>query len=585
MYHPLYIILKLMNYLNEKYLNIGEKIYLITSGDSGLMCVYSSPPNMKLELLKTKGDIPKNRTCFSICQLDDDNFLLLGGTYDSIYSFEVYQFNISLNLWKQIKITQDKPLPVLVNHEAVTVSSNPKTKEYNIYIIGGFLEFSALNDLLVLTIKNDYYKYKIVKNVQKIQLARVGHSLTLHDSHVYLYGGLDENEEIISSLVDIDFSLYIENPIIKILMKDSLCRRFMHIAYFVDEYFYIAGGYGYHNVKIDNAWKYAGTWSADYIFKAGDRLCAGNGDVYEINDENVPIIVEKKPLSDHLDDIFAELIELYKLTPNVYLNILNKNRDPEDVVKNAVDAINESVSKLEKVERKPQPKHTLPMHVFLSQQMKSKKEWKKWHFDNEIKRLGDEMQLYKQQIELLPPVEDNVLSDINQNFEDFEKELEKMGEKDKISYLLARSSRLVREQQHANAILENLRAKSKRNLTSYTDSTNLTIKLENQLKAIKTKTNLQEIQLLNVEEQRKTIKIAYESATNYQWCSENPSEIDEMKDREQEIIKENQEKIEELNQLVNKYDNVSSQIDNLLQLNDNSIAIECQKIINQLENS
>ena len=570
-----------MNFLNEKYLKIGERIYMVTSGENGLMTVFSSPVNTKLEKLDAKGEIPKNRTSFSVCQLDDDNFLLVGGTSDLIYALEVYQFNISSNQWKEIKVRK-KLLPVLINHESVTVSSNPKNNEYIIYIVGGHLEFTAFNDLLILTIKNSAYTYDIVKNIQKLQFARVGHSLTVHDSHAYLYGGLDEEGGILSSLIDIDFSLYIANPIAKILMKDSLCRRFMHVAYFVNEFFYIAGGYGFRNTKLDDAWKYGGSWSEDYIFKAGDRLCASSGSIYEINEDNVPVIIEPKQVSDHLDDVFSQLIEKYKLTPNVYLNILNKSNNQTNVIQNAVDVINDSISKLETIQRKQQPKLPIPLHVFLSHQMHSKIERKKFLYEHTIKQLKSEIDLYQQQLDILPPVDDIALTDIN-DFEHFSSEIEKMDEKKRNAHLLARSSRLVREQQRADATLANLREKKERNINRYNESTKLIGELEEQLKKLKNKTSKEEFQLLNVQEQRKSIKIATDSSFNYKWCADNPSEIELMKDREQEIIKENQEKMDELKRLVEIYDSISPLISKALQSNDSSILIEGQKLIHEIE--
>ena len=569
-----------MDFLKEKFIKIRDFIYQICPGDDGFMSVLSGNPNSKLETIQTNGDKPKNRISFSISKLDNDNIILIGGINESMYCMEIFQYNIPNQEWKQIK-TKEKPISVITNHVSATVSSSPKTNEYVIYVVGGNLEFVFFNEILIISIKNGFYTTQFARNIQNAPLKRVGHTLTTYSTHAYLFGGLDEEGNILSSLIDIDFSLFLTNPIIKILTKDSIFGRFMHTSYFIKDQFYISGGYGYAHKKLDDTWKYDGTWSKTSIFKASDRLCSGDRTLYEITDDNIPVIVENKPISDHLNDVLQDLIFQYNITPNIYLEMLNTSDDPNNIVSNAITVVNECVKKIDSIERKPQMPLPKVPHVFLAQEINSKLQRKKWHFETKLRRLNNEIGLYKEQLELLPPATNKEIADIY-DFDVFQNEIEKMDQNRVHATLMARSSRLVREQQQAEAMIEKLIAKQESYQKSDAHLREFSFSLEKQLREMKIISHKAEMELDNLKEQMNSVKIAKETAEHYDWCFENQEKMNEIIQKQQEIAKENGEKMGILRNKLAQYSKVSERIENLKSLSDDQFLYEVQQYVSLL---
>jgi len=377
---------------------VNSVLYHVECSDSGRLVTSCSSIGKKFEIISKGNDCPSNRIRFCLCNMGENCFLLVGGSNNSLKTTEIWKFSVINKKWTQLKCNMN-PLKSSNGHKVVGTMINDK---FVMYLFGGMRGFDLGSELIIFTIQKDEFSYIIKECPKKRAFSRAGHSMTLFDNRIYIFGGVSSGKSLLSDLVEVDFSIFPHNPVWRVLSEEGPKRRYDHTAWIQNGQYYIAGGIDEMGDTLNDIWVFNGEWKAVSVFKSNKTVFGVDIGLIEIS--NTTMLLEQRPIYEILDSAFDVLHK--RLTERTYEFSIpptpsNIDATPliiqncEEISKRAIEAI----SLLKNAETSQNPHPVPPMYLSVNDALSLK--FDKQSVDNQTKinELQSELSNYKSYLE------------------------------------------------------------------------------------------------------------------------------------------------------------------------------------------
>ncbi|XP_063068614.1 rab9 effector protein with kelch motifs [Engraulis encrasicolus] len=180
--------------LNHSSVAIGDNIYAyggLLDGVPNDDLMMFNTVSMLWTPLRTTGSIPSPRYNHSSAAVGEQMFLFGGRGEDECYYKDIYVLHTGTLEWQQWEVKGESPL----SSAGQTLTSH---RDKDIYLFGG----KIINSEGAVTSSNEIYKLSIAKMKWKVPLyvgippaRRFGHVTFILHSHMYVFGGKNEEQE------------------------------------------------------------------------------------------------------------------------------------------------------------------------------------------------------------------------------------------------------------------------------------------------------------------------------------------------------------------------------------------------------
>ena len=292
------------NYLlNEGIIQVGKKVYKITDGPDGHLCLYSATLDSEFTPVKIHGNAPTNRYKYACIQCGNSHFLLLGGDSETIDEFEIWKFSTKSLQWYLLENMSYSPLKCRYGH---SVAFSPQKGRSVLYIFGGIRGIEVCQSLVIVTLSKTSYTYSTIDHISKgWPCPRYFSSMITMQGTIWVFGGTDMNGNKLSDLWEMDHTLFDSNP--RWISHSTLPpARDLHISWACGTDLYIAGGFGSKCASLNDIWKFSkGVWQQTMIFESDFPIFSCGIGLYEVS-SSLKLARQRSPFAG-LDGLFNKL--------------------------------------------------------------------------------------------------------------------------------------------------------------------------------------------------------------------------------------------------------------------------------------
>jgi hypothetical protein len=184
---------------------IGNKVLVfggIKDYDENSDIYEFDPVKLTWSQVKSIGDIPKSRDDHSLSQIDQNSFLVFGGFVEGSRVNECYVATKKGDIleWKQIG--EKSPTKPCSRASHSTVVFNNKC-----YIYGGHDDDNnKLNDIWELDLQTELFTCIELSEKSETPAPRSGHTCTIYNGKMYIFGGILELTKELNQLLVYDFA-------------------------------------------------------------------------------------------------------------------------------------------------------------------------------------------------------------------------------------------------------------------------------------------------------------------------------------------------------------------------------------------